>query len=75
MHPTAVLAAAKLRSVERELTARTAAAAQVGVLDVPAVVVGEHVFLGERAIEEASLHLGAPATPGGLEATTTAEPR
>ncbi|MFI4985417.1 MAG: DsbA family protein [Solirubrobacterales bacterium] len=75
MHPTAVLAGAKLRSVERELAARTARAAEGGVLDVPAVVVGERVFLGERAIEEASLHLGAPATRGGLEATTTAGPR
>src|ERR1017187_6729993 len=43
MHPAAVLAAAKLRSVERELAAKTAHAAQLGVLDVPAVVVGERV--------------------------------
>jgi len=75
MHPAAVLAGAKLRSVERELAARTAQAAEIGVLDVPAVVVGERVFLGERAIEEASLHLGAPATRDRLQATTTAEPR
>jgi 2-hydroxychromene-2-carboxylate isomerase len=75
MHPTAVLAGAKLRSVGRELAARTARAAEVGVFNVPAVVVGERVFLGERAIEDASLHLGAPATRGGLHAATTAGPR
>ncbi len=75
MHPTAVLAAAKLRSLERELAARTARAVKVGVLDVPAVVVGERVFLGERAVEEASLHLGAPATQEVLEAATTADRR
>jgi 2-hydroxychromene-2-carboxylate isomerase len=65
MHPAAVLAGAKLRSVDRELAATTARAVKVGVLDVPALVVGERVFLGERAIEEASLHLGAQATQRG----------
>jgi 2-hydroxychromene-2-carboxylate isomerase len=75
MHPTAVLAAAKLRSVERELAERTARAAEVGVLDVPAVVVGERVFLGERAIEEASLHLRATVTQESHEATTAAGQR
>jgi 2-hydroxychromene-2-carboxylate isomerase len=75
MHPSAVLAASKLRSVEHELAARTARAAEVGVLDVPAVVVGERVFLGERAIEDASLHMGAPAPRGGLQATAAAGPR
>jgi 2-hydroxychromene-2-carboxylate isomerase len=75
MHPAAVLAGAKLRSVQRELAARTARAAQVGVLDVPAVVVGKRVFLGERAIEDASLHLGARATQDVLQATPTAGPR
>src|SRR3984893_8256948 len=53
MHPTAVLAATKLRSVERELAERTARAVKLGVLDVPAVVVGKRVFHGERAVEEA----------------------
>jgi 2-hydroxychromene-2-carboxylate isomerase len=72
MHPNAVLAGAKLRSVERELAARTARAVELGVLEVPAMVVGERVFLGERAIEEAALHMGAPTTRGVPQATTTA---
>lgn len=75
MHPTAVLAASKLRSVEHELAARTERAVKVGVLEIPAVVVGERVFLGERAVEEAALHLGAPATQEVLEAATTVDPR
>jgi 2-hydroxychromene-2-carboxylate isomerase len=50
MHPTAVLAGAELRSVDRELSAATARAARAGISDVPAVVVGERVFLGERAV-------------------------
>jgi 2-hydroxychromene-2-carboxylate isomerase len=70
MHPTAVLAATKLRSVERELAERTARAVKVGVLDVPAVLVGRRVFHGERAVEEASLHLRAPATEDVPQATT-----
>lgn len=75
MHPTAVLGASKLRSVEGELAARTERAVEVGVLDVPAVVVGERVFLGARAVEEAALHLGAPATHEVPEAATAADPR
>jgi 2-hydroxychromene-2-carboxylate isomerase len=73
MHPTAVLAATKLRSVERELAERTARAVKLGVLDVPAVVVGKRVFLGERAVEEASLQLRAPAAEGVLQATTAGQ--
>jgi 2-hydroxychromene-2-carboxylate isomerase len=65
MHPSAVLAAAQLRSVDRQLARSTALAAGTGVLDVPAVVVGERVFLGERAIEEASAHMSAGVTPAG----------
>jgi len=59
MHPAAVLAAAELRSIDRRLSQSTARAARSGVTDVPAVVVGERVFLGERAIEDASAHMGA----------------
>jgi 2-hydroxychromene-2-carboxylate isomerase len=87
MHPTAVLAGSKLRSVEHELAARTERAVKVGVLDVPAVVVGGRVFLGERAVEEAALHLGeraveeaalhlgARATQEVPEAATAVDPR
>ncbi len=54
MHPAAVLRAAALRSVEQQLASATAAAAAIGVGDVPAVVVGERVFVGERALEDAA---------------------
>jgi 2-hydroxychromene-2-carboxylate isomerase len=62
MHPTAVLAGAELRSVDRELSAATARAARAGISDVPAVVVGERVFLGERAVEQAAAHMSASAS-------------
>jgi 2-hydroxychromene-2-carboxylate isomerase len=54
MHPTAVLKGAELRSVGEQLSAASAAAAAAGVCDVPAIRVGERVFHGERAIEEAA---------------------
>ncbi len=54
MHPAAVLAGAELRSVREQLSATTGLAAQIGVTDVPAVRVGERVFVGERAIEDAA---------------------
>jgi 2-hydroxychromene-2-carboxylate isomerase len=65
MHPTAVLAAAQMRSVDRQLSQSTERAARTGVLDVPAVVVGDRVFLGERAIEEASAYMTAAPAPTG----------
>jgi 2-hydroxychromene-2-carboxylate isomerase len=67
MHPTAVLAGAELRSVDRQLSQSAVRAARTGVLDVPAVVVGERVFLGERAIEDASARMGASATGAGSQ--------
>jgi 2-hydroxychromene-2-carboxylate isomerase len=57
MHPTAVLRAAELDSVSTRLAGATAAAAGAGVTDVPAVVVGKDVFLGERALERAAAHM------------------
>jgi 2-hydroxychromene-2-carboxylate isomerase len=57
MHPAAVLKAAELRSVAEELAACTAQAAASGVSDVPAVVIAERVFVGERAIEDAAAHV------------------
>jgi 2-hydroxychromene-2-carboxylate isomerase len=62
MHPAAVLRGAELRSVERELAAATARAARTGIIDVPAVRVGERVFLGERAVEDAAACMGASST-------------
>jgi 2-hydroxychromene-2-carboxylate isomerase len=53
MHPQAVLHGAELRSVQAQLAAATAKAARAGVRDVPAVRIGEQVFIGERALEEA----------------------
>ncbi len=62
MHPKAVLAGARMTSVREELSRATAQAARAGVSDVPAVRVGERVFVGERAVEEAAAHMvDAPA--------------
>ena len=65
MHPSAVIRGAELRSVAVALAASTATAARSGVPEVPAIVVGEEVFLGEVAVEAAAarmagLRTGAP---------------
>jgi 2-hydroxychromene-2-carboxylate isomerase len=57
MHPAAVLKGAELRSVREQLSAATALAAQAGISDVPAVRIGEQVFVGEHAVEEAAFHV------------------
>jgi 2-hydroxychromene-2-carboxylate isomerase len=54
MHPSAVLKGAELRSVGEQLSSATAAAAALGVTDVPAIRVGERVFHGERSLEQAA---------------------
>jgi 2-hydroxychromene-2-carboxylate isomerase len=58
MHPGAVLKGAELRSVAEQLAATTALAAQAGVTDVPAMRIGEKVFVGEHAVEDAVTHIG-----------------
>ena len=74
MHPAAVLRGAQLRSVARQLSQATTGAASAGILEVPALLVGEEpgaarVLLGARAVEEAADHMrastrrGAPSTP------------
>ncbi len=63
MHPAAVLGGAGLRSVERELAAATADAASAGIIEVPAIRVGERVFAGERAIEDAAAHMSDGVNP------------
>jgi 2-hydroxychromene-2-carboxylate isomerase len=63
MHPTAVLKGTELASIRAQLSVATAAAAQAGVRDVPAVRVGERVWTGERSIEEAAAHIRATAIP------------
>ena len=64
MHPAAVLRGAELRSVAEQLTAATAAAAGLGVSDVPAVLTGSsgaadpgRLFEGERELEHAGEHM------------------
>jgi 2-hydroxychromene-2-carboxylate isomerase len=59
MHPKAVLQGAQLRSVSEELERVTREAGEVGVSDVPAIRIGEHVFLGERCVEDAAGLAGA----------------
>jgi len=54
MHPAAVLKGIALRSVADALERATMGARAAGVLAVPAIAVGERVFGGERAIEEAA---------------------
>jgi 2-hydroxychromene-2-carboxylate isomerase len=54
MHPSAILRAAGMRSVEEQLATTTAGAAGAGVRSVPAVTVGELVFHGEGALGEAA---------------------
>ncbi len=54
MHPAAVLKGAGLASVRAQLDAATAAAAQAGVSDVPAVRIGTRVFVGEESVEHAA---------------------
>jgi 2-hydroxychromene-2-carboxylate isomerase len=61
MHPAAVLKGAELASVRAQLDAATAAAAQAGVSDVPAVRIGTHVFVGEESLQQAAA-LGQGAT-------------
>jgi 2-hydroxychromene-2-carboxylate isomerase len=59
MHPAAVLKGTGLASMQRRLAEATAGAAAAGVLDVPAVVVGDRVFHGDRELEAAAEALRA----------------
>jgi 2-hydroxychromene-2-carboxylate isomerase len=59
MHPTAVLKAAERPAIGEQLAAATAAAAAIGVGEVPAIVLGDRVFQGERALEDATAHVRA----------------
>jgi 2-hydroxychromene-2-carboxylate isomerase len=62
MHPAAVLKGAELRSVGDQLSTATALAEQAGVTDVPAVRIGETVFVGAHAVEDAAAHATAVGT-------------
>src|SRR3954470_11290951 len=59
MHPAAVLKGTQLAPVRRRLEEATAEAAAAGVLDVPAVRVGDEVFHGDRGLEAAAAGLRA----------------
>jgi 2-hydroxychromene-2-carboxylate isomerase len=57
MHPAAVLKAAERPAMAERLAAATAAAAASGVGEVPAITLGDRVFQGERALEDAAAHV------------------
>ena len=59
MHPAAVTKGAALASIRRRLDEATDAAADAGVLEVPAVRVGDRVFHGDRELEAAAVALAA----------------
>jgi 2-hydroxychromene-2-carboxylate isomerase len=54
LHPRAVLKGVETATVQRALSEATAAAAAQGVRELPAVVVGGHVFEGRSAVEDAA---------------------
>jgi 2-hydroxychromene-2-carboxylate isomerase len=69
MHPSAVNQAAQLGSVARELARASRQAAKLGVREVPAIAVGERLFHGERALDEAARQMRASASVARVEAS------
>jgi 2-hydroxychromene-2-carboxylate isomerase len=59
MHPSAVARGAELRGVREQLAATTSDAIDQLIKDVPAIVVGEHVFEGERCVEQAAAQMAS----------------
>src|SRR3954469_10087289 len=59
MHPVAIEKGAGLASIRRRLDEATAVAVAAGVIDVPAVRVGDRVFHGDRELEAAARVLAA----------------
>jgi 2-hydroxychromene-2-carboxylate isomerase len=57
MHPAAVLKGAELRGTRARLDAAGEAARAAGVRDVPALLVGDRVFHGDRELEAAAAAL------------------
>jgi 2-hydroxychromene-2-carboxylate isomerase len=57
MHPAAVTRGAELGSVAAQLAAATSEAADLGIIEIPAIVVAGDVFEGERAIEQAAARM------------------
>jgi len=64
MHPAAVLRAAGQRSTAERLAATTATAESAGVTDAPAIAVGDRVFAGEQAPEDAAAWMRAARGEG-----------
>lgn len=57
MHPAAVTRGAELGSVSAQLAAATNEAADLKIIEIPAIVVGDDVFEGERAVEQAGARM------------------
>jgi 2-hydroxychromene-2-carboxylate isomerase len=57
MHPAAVTRGTELGSVTAQLADATAGAAALGIGEVPAIAVGEDVFEGQRAVEQAAARM------------------
>jgi 2-hydroxychromene-2-carboxylate isomerase len=57
MHPAAVTRGAELGSVAAQLAAATSEAADLGIIEIPAIVVAGEVFEGERAVEQAAARM------------------
>ncbi|HEX3909671.1 MAG TPA: DsbA family protein [Solirubrobacteraceae bacterium] len=77
MHPAAVARGAELRSVAEQLAAATRDAANLGIIEIPAILVGEEVFAGERAVEQAAVRmreLGPADDPADADASVGAAP-
>jgi 2-hydroxychromene-2-carboxylate isomerase len=63
MHPAAVTRGAELRSVGEQLAAATRRATLSNIKEVPAIVIDQAVFEGERAVEQAAQRMLAAAAP------------
>jgi 2-hydroxychromene-2-carboxylate isomerase len=59
LHPRAVLKGVETAMVRDALLEATAAAAGAGLRDVPAITVGERLFTGRAAVEEAAALIAA----------------
>jgi 2-hydroxychromene-2-carboxylate isomerase len=57
MHPAAVTRGAELSSVAAQLAAATSQAANLGIIETPAIVVAGDVFEGEHAVEQAAVRM------------------
>jgi 2-hydroxychromene-2-carboxylate isomerase len=65
LHPTALLKAFELRSVRHALEQATVRARAAGLRSLPAVQVGDSVFVGDRRLDDAAAALRAALQSGG----------